>query len=91
MPRGADISPLSLLLGRVDEVADGATPVDTVPSGFPGLDKLLGGGHRVGFDHFPEGMRRSAHYSKAAPAPAVPAVRQPNQAEQESSHTDLQP
>jgi replicative DNA helicase len=48
MPRGADISPLSLLLGRVDAVADGATPIDTVPSGFPSLDKLLGGGLRRG-------------------------------------------
>ncbi|HET9013189.1 MAG TPA: DnaB-like helicase C-terminal domain-containing protein [Gemmatimonadaceae bacterium] len=48
MPRGADISPLSLLLGRVDAVADGATPADTVPSGFPSLDKLLGGGLRRG-------------------------------------------
>src|SRR5215212_8829324 len=48
MPRGADISPLSLLLGRVDAVADGATPTDTIPAGFPGLDKLLGGGLRRG-------------------------------------------
>ena len=48
MPRGADISPLSLLLGRVDAVADGAAPTDTVPSGFPSLDKLLGGGLRRG-------------------------------------------
>ena len=48
MTRGADISPLSLLLGRVDAVADGASPVDTVPSGFPSLDKLLGGGLRSG-------------------------------------------
>src|SRR3981081_9299 len=48
MPRGTDISPLSLLLGRVDAVADGATPTDTVPSGFPSLDKLLGGGLRRG-------------------------------------------
>jgi replicative DNA helicase len=48
MPRGADISPLSLLLGRVDAVADGATPADTVPSGFSSLDKLLGGGFRRG-------------------------------------------
>lgn len=48
MPRGADISPLSLLLGRVDAVADGAWPADTVPSGFPSLDKLLGGGMRRG-------------------------------------------
>ncbi len=48
MPRGADISPLSLLLGRVDAVADGARPADTMPSGFPSLDKLLGGGFRRG-------------------------------------------
>jgi replicative DNA helicase len=48
MPRGSDISPLSLLLGRVDAVADGAEPVDTVPSGFSSLDKLLGGGLRRG-------------------------------------------
>jgi replicative DNA helicase len=48
MLRGADISPLSLLLGRVDAVADGASPADTVPSGFPSLDKLLGGGLRRG-------------------------------------------
>ena len=48
MPRGADISPLSLLLGRVDAVADGAPSLDTVPSGFPSLDKLLGGGLRRG-------------------------------------------
>src|SRR3954470_13242939 len=48
MPRGSDISPLSLLLGRVDAGADGAAPTDTVPSGFPSLDKLLGGGLRRG-------------------------------------------
>jgi replicative DNA helicase len=48
MPRGTDISPLSLLLGRVDAVADGAIPADTVPSGFASLDKLLGGGLRRG-------------------------------------------
>ncbi|MES2178468.1 MAG: DnaB-like helicase C-terminal domain-containing protein [Gemmatimonadota bacterium] len=48
MPRGADISPLSQLLGRVDAVADGGPSADTVPSGFPSLDKLLGGGLRRG-------------------------------------------
>ncbi|MDB4913140.1 MAG: hypothetical protein JWM95_784 [Gemmatimonadetes bacterium] len=48
MLRGADISPLSLLLGRVDAVADGAMPADTVPSGFPSLDKIIGGGLRRG-------------------------------------------
>ena len=51
----------------------------------------LDGGNRVGFDHFPEGMGRSAHHSDATAASAVPAVRQPDQAEQEASHTDLQP
>ena len=48
MPRGTDISPLSLLLGRVDAIADGARQADTVPSGFPSMDKLLGGGLRRG-------------------------------------------
>lgn len=48
MPRGADISPLSLLLRRLDAVADGAPSADTVPSGFPSLDKMLGGGLRRG-------------------------------------------
>ena len=49
MARGADISPLSLLLGRVDAIADGAAPVDTIPSGFPSLDKMLGGGIPAGY------------------------------------------
>jgi len=48
MARGTDISPLSLLLARLDAVADGARSPDTVPSGFPSLDKLLGGGFRRG-------------------------------------------
>jgi replicative DNA helicase len=46
--RGTDISPLSLLLRRVDAVADGVSPAETIPSGFPSLDKLLGGGLRRG-------------------------------------------
>lgn len=48
MARGTDISPLSLLLARLDAVADGARSPDTVPSGFPSLDKLVGGGLRRG-------------------------------------------
>lgn len=48
MARGSDISPLSLLLSRVDAVADGATPIESVPSGFSSLDRLLGGGMRRG-------------------------------------------
>jgi replicative DNA helicase len=46
--RGTDISPLSLLLRRVDAVSDGVSPAETVPSGYPSLDKLLGGGFRRG-------------------------------------------
>lgn len=47
MTRSADISPLSVLLSRVDAVGDGSAPsLDSVPSGFPSLDKALGGGFR---------------------------------------------
>src|ERR1051325_2604806 len=48
MPRSADISPLSVLLSRVDAVADGSAAPDTVSCGFPSLDKMLGGGFRRG-------------------------------------------
>jgi replicative DNA helicase len=33
---------------RVDAVADGTAPADGIPTGFPSLDKLLGGGVRRG-------------------------------------------
>jgi replicative DNA helicase len=48
MARSADISPLSVLLGRVDAISDGSPVNDTIPSGFPSLDKVLGGGLRRG-------------------------------------------
>jgi replicative DNA helicase len=48
MPTRTDISPLTLLLTRVDAVADGAAPPDGIPTGYPSLDKLLGGGPRPG-------------------------------------------
>jgi len=48
MPRSTDISPLSVLLGRVDAVSDGLPTRDTVPTGFPSLDKVLAGGLRHG-------------------------------------------
>jgi replicative DNA helicase len=50
MTRSADISPLSVLLSRVDAVADGSVPAarDMVACGFPSLDKMLGGGFRPG-------------------------------------------
>jgi replicative DNA helicase len=49
MSRSADISPLSVLLSRVDAVSDGTTPArDAFPCGFPSVDALLGGGFRRG-------------------------------------------
>lgn len=48
MPLRADISPLSQLMMRVDAVADGTTAPDGIASGFPSLDRLLGGGMRPG-------------------------------------------
>ena len=48
MTKRADIAPLSQLMLRVDAIADGAPVVDTIPTGFPSLDKLLGGGVRRG-------------------------------------------
>lgn len=48
MSRSTDISPLSVLLSRVDAVHDGEPSRDTVASGFPSLDKMLGGGFRHG-------------------------------------------
>jgi replicative DNA helicase len=48
MTRSTDISPLSVLLARVDAAADGAPPRDSVGSGFPSIDKILGGGFRPG-------------------------------------------
>jgi replicative DNA helicase len=48
MTRSTDISPLSVLLSRVDAVSDGSPPRDTLPCGFPSVDKFLGGGFRRG-------------------------------------------
>src|SRR4051812_45169148 len=48
MGRSADISPLSVLLSKVDAAADGAPTRDTIASGFASLDKVLGGGFRRG-------------------------------------------
>jgi replicative DNA helicase len=48
MTRSADISPLSVLLSRVDAVSDGLTSRDTIPCGFLSIDKMLGGGFRRG-------------------------------------------
>lgn len=48
MPARADISPLSQLMMHVDAVADGTTRADGIATGYPTLDKLLGGGLRLG-------------------------------------------
>lgn len=41
-------SPFADVLARIDETADRGSPVDSVPSGFPSVDRLLGGGFRRG-------------------------------------------
>src|SRR6185503_18000866 len=48
MARSKDISPLSQVLARADAVADGAQSPDTIATGFPSLDRMLGGGMRRG-------------------------------------------
>lgn len=48
MVRSTDISPISQLLSRVDAIADGAPALDTIPSGFRSIDRMLGGGLRRG-------------------------------------------
>jgi replicative DNA helicase len=48
MTRSIDISPLSILLARVDAVSDGQPSPGTVSCGFPSIDRLLGGGFRRG-------------------------------------------
>jgi replicative DNA helicase len=48
VPRSTDISPLSQLLRRIDARSDGNNSTDTVPTGFPSVDQLLGGGMRTG-------------------------------------------
>jgi replicative DNA helicase len=48
MTRSADLPPLQLLLSRIDAVTDGERSGDEIPSGFPSLDRILGGGFRRG-------------------------------------------
>jgi replicative DNA helicase len=48
MGRSKDISPISQVLARADAVADGAQSSDTIATGFPSLDRMLGGGMRRG-------------------------------------------
>jgi replicative DNA helicase len=46
--RAAGASPFTTLLARVDAASAGASPRDSVPSGFPSVDRMLGGGFRRG-------------------------------------------
>ena len=46
MSRRNDEAAIERLVGRIDATAPGATAPDTVPSGFPSLDRMLGGGFR---------------------------------------------
>lgn len=48
MTRHDDQPRLADLLRRTDAITDGAPPIDTVTTGFPTLDRLLGGGLRRG-------------------------------------------
>lgn len=48
MARPLESSPLAEVVRRVDATADGARPVDTIATGFPSVDRLLGGGLRRG-------------------------------------------
>ena len=48
MTRSTDISPLSVLLSKVDAASDGSVPREAIASGFQSLDTLLGGGFRRG-------------------------------------------
>lgn len=48
MARSTDISPLAQVLSRADAIADGASPPDAIATGFPSLDRMLGGGMRPG-------------------------------------------
>jgi replicative DNA helicase len=48
MIRNKEVPSLAELLRRTDEIGDGSVAPQTVPTGFPTLDGLLGGGLRLG-------------------------------------------
>ena len=48
MPRITDLSPLSQLLERIDARTDGKAAADAISTGFPSVDRILGGGLRRG-------------------------------------------
>lgn len=76
MTRSADISPLSVLLARVDAISDGSPARDTIACGFPSVDKMLGGGFRRG-DLIVLGGDVGSGKSALALAVAIRAAQQP--------------
>lgn len=48
MAHSTDISPIARVMRRVDEATDGSPSPDTIATGFPSVDKMLGGGVRRG-------------------------------------------
>src|SRR5687768_11589754 len=48
MVRPVESSPLADVVRRIDATTDGAPPADTIATGFPSVDRLLGGGLRRG-------------------------------------------
>src|SRR3954467_15103144 len=76
MTRSADISPLSVLLSRVDAISDGSPDRDTIACGFPSVDKMLGGGFRRG-DLIVLGGDVASGKSALALAIAIRAALQP--------------
>ncbi len=76
MTRSTDISPLSLLLARVDAISDGTPARDTIACGFPSIDKMLGGGFRRG-DLIVLGGDVASGKSALALAFAIRAAQQP--------------
>jgi replicative DNA helicase len=54
-PRNADAAPFATVLARIHEsmsgtsaITNGLSPRDSIPSGFPSVDRMLGGGFRAG-------------------------------------------
>ncbi|MDX2183947.1 MAG: DnaB-like helicase C-terminal domain-containing protein [Gemmatimonadaceae bacterium] len=48
MSRHSDPTAVAMLMHRVDAATDGARAPDTIPTGFPTVDRRLGGGLRLG-------------------------------------------
>lgn len=73
--QSTNTSRLADVLARVDGASDHGSPVDSVPSGFPSLDRVLGGGFRRG-DLIVLGGDVGAGKSALALAAAIRAAEQ---------------